>query len=146
MTRPGIEPRSPGPLANTLTTRLMSGIKCKPPQTGAELGLPIPFPLMAAIMPRSHKNFSFYIYYFLLLLPPPLSPPSLHFEDEFLYLLLSSSSPSSFSSSPSVLRWVSVFIIFLFSSSFNSSFFSSVLRWMSIFINFLFTSPPPPFS
>ena len=25
MTRPGIEPRSPGPLANTLTTRPMSG-------------------------------------------------------------------------------------------------------------------------
>ena len=27
MTRPGIEPRSPGPLANTLTPRPMSGIK-----------------------------------------------------------------------------------------------------------------------
>ena len=26
MTRPGIEPRSPGPLANTLTPRLMSGV------------------------------------------------------------------------------------------------------------------------
>ena len=26
MTRPGIEPRSPGPLANTLTARPMSGI------------------------------------------------------------------------------------------------------------------------
>ena len=28
MTRPGIEPRSPGPLANTLTTRPISGICC----------------------------------------------------------------------------------------------------------------------
>ena len=27
MTRPGIEPRSPGPMANTLTARPMSGIK-----------------------------------------------------------------------------------------------------------------------
>ena len=27
MTRPGIEPRSPGPLANTLTARPMSGTK-----------------------------------------------------------------------------------------------------------------------
>ena len=26
MTRPGIEPRSPGPLANTLTARPMSGL------------------------------------------------------------------------------------------------------------------------
>ena len=26
MTRPGIEPRSPGPLANTLTARPMSGV------------------------------------------------------------------------------------------------------------------------
>ena len=26
MTRPGIEPRSPGPLANTLTPRPMSGV------------------------------------------------------------------------------------------------------------------------
>ena len=29
MTRPGIEPRSPGPLANTLTPRPMSGIKAR---------------------------------------------------------------------------------------------------------------------
>ena len=29
MTLPGIEPRSPGPLANTLTAWPMSGIKCK---------------------------------------------------------------------------------------------------------------------
>ena len=28
MTRPGIEPRSPGPLANTLTARPMSGLTC----------------------------------------------------------------------------------------------------------------------
>ena len=28
MTRPGIEPRSPGPLANTLTTRPMSSYEC----------------------------------------------------------------------------------------------------------------------
>ena len=52
-TRPGIEPRSPGPLANTLTAGPVLYLKCKLPYPGFELEFPCPFPTTVTITPRT---------------------------------------------------------------------------------------------
>ena len=49
MTRPGIEPRSPGPLANTLTAGPIVLCKCNQPRQGFELMSLCPFPMTITI-------------------------------------------------------------------------------------------------